>query len=119
MCPTNEIEQEIKEAEEINCGIVEIHTKLEGYLSAAKVKEKKTDEVKEKSVDSDKVNVVNETCVKPKLPKIMLPRFSGEIMKIRGSWDRYENTVHNNQSLSGSIIFMCCWKEQQHKPYKD
>ena len=112
---------------------MEICSELDGYLSAAKVKEKKTGEVKEKGIDSDKV--VNETCVesrdgskecdksgapavhldahhdelkdavKPKLPKIMLPRFNGEIMKFRGFWDRYESAVHNNQSLSAVNTF--------------
>jgi len=97
-------------------------------LSAAKVKEKKTSEVKENSVDSDKV--VHEPCVesrdgskksetsgapavqldahrdemkdvvKPKLPKIALPKFNGEIIKFKSFWDRHESAVHNNQSLS-------------------
>ena len=38
--------------------------------------------------------------VKPKLPKITLPKFSGEVVKFRGFWDRYKSAVHNNQSLS-------------------
>ena len=37
---------------------------------------------------------------KPKLPKITLPRFSGEITKFRVFWDRFQSAVDNNTSIS-------------------
>ena len=38
--------------------------------------------------------------VKPKLPKITLPRFSGEVTKFRAFWDSFESAVDKNSSLS-------------------
>ena len=37
--------------------------------------------------------------VKPKLPKMTLPRFTGKITKFRRFWDRFETAVHNNPLL--------------------
>ena len=37
--------------------------------------------------------------VKPKLPKMILLRFTGEITEFRGFWDRFKTTIHNNPSL--------------------
>ena len=42
----------------------------------------------------------DESVVKPKLPKIVLPKFGSEITEFRGFWDRFESAVHNNPSLS-------------------
>jgi len=38
--------------------------------------------------------------IKPKLPKITLPRFSGEITKFRAFWDSFESAVDKNPNLS-------------------
>ena len=38
--------------------------------------------------------------VKPKLPKITLPRFSGKVTKFRAFWDSFESAVDKNPSLS-------------------
>jgi len=38
--------------------------------------------------------------VKPKLPKITLPRFSGEITKFCVFWDSFESAVDKNPNLS-------------------
>jgi len=42
-CPTDDIEREIEESEEIKCKIVEIRTEIEGQLNGGKVREKKSD----------------------------------------------------------------------------
>ena len=38
--------------------------------------------------------------VKPMFPKMILPRFTGEITEFRGFWHRFKTAVHNNPSLS-------------------
>ena len=38
--------------------------------------------------------------VKPKLPKITLPKFSGEVTKFRVFWDSFESAIDKNPSLS-------------------
>ena len=41
------------------------------------------------------------TCVvKPKLPKLMLPRFNGDNTKFPSFWDSFESAVDNNPGLS-------------------
>ena len=35
--------------------------------------------------------------VKPKLPKITLPRFSGKVTKFQAFWDSFESAVDKNQ----------------------
>ena len=52
-CPTEDIEKEIEEAEDIKCRIVEICTELDGHLNSGKGGEKKTGEMIEKSVESN------------------------------------------------------------------
>ena len=37
---------------------------------------------------------------KPKLPKIELPKFSGEVTKFRSFWESFESSVHQNTGLS-------------------
>ena len=38
--------------------------------------------------------------LKPKLPKIQLPKFSGNVTKFCSFWERFESTVDHNPSLS-------------------
>ena len=45
-------------------------------------------------------SVPDKFMVKPKLPKLILPKFSGEIIEFRGFWDRFQTAVHNNPSFS-------------------
>ena len=37
---------------------------------------------------------------KSKLPKLVLPKFKGDLTKFRSFWDSYDNAVHKNSSLS-------------------
>ena len=37
---------------------------------------------------------------KPKLPKLNLKRFNGDIMKFYTFWETFESTIHNNEELS-------------------
>ena len=36
----------------------------------------------------------------PKLPKLIIPRFSGEITKFRSFWDSFDSAIHKNSTLS-------------------
>lgn len=38
--------------------------------------------------------------VKAKLPKLVLPKFRGDVTTWMGFWDSYKSAVHNNESLS-------------------
>ena len=124
-----EIEQEIEEAEDITSKIAEIRVEIDGS-SQGKTKKISGEPCNEivvhvmlnkdkliknmlcnepkahdkKSASAVPINLsdslVEGLLVKPKLPKMTLPRFTGEITEIRGFWDRFKITVHNNPSLS-------------------
>ena len=36
----------------------------------------------------------------PKLPKLVIPRFSGEVTKFRSFWDSFDSAIHRNNTLS-------------------
>ena len=40
------------------------------------------------------------TGTRPKLPKLHLPKFLGDITKFRTFWDSCESTIHRNPELS-------------------
>ena len=48
---------------------------------------------------------------KPKLPKLMLLRFNGDLTSWTTFWDLYKSTVHDNQRLTNSATSNHCWKE--------
>ena len=133
-CPTEEIERDVQEAEEVYEKIVESlaaidHVKESTALgkdvgpsdsehSSSRESSVSRDEsivrtntskmgapVVSRSGSHDELNTTarsDETifAVKPKLPKITLPRFSGKVTKFRVFWDSFESTVDKNPSLS-------------------
>ena len=56
----------------------------------------------ERSGSHDESHMTEETThsIKPKLPKIVLPKFNGEVTKFRAFWDSFESAVDKNPSLS-------------------
>ena len=56
--------------------------------------------------------------VTPKLPKLVLQKFNGEITKFRTFWDRSIRTQTFHQSIS-SIICKDFWKVQLLELFKD
>ena len=40
------------------------------------------------------------TNVKPKLPKLNLPKFEGDVTKWNTFWDSYESTIHKNDGIT-------------------
>ena len=46
-------------------------------------------------------SVIGGSGAKPRLPKINLPRFNGEITRFSSFWDSFESLVHKNEELSG------------------
>ena len=128
-CPTDEIEQEIEDAEDITSKIAEIRVEIDGRSQGKtkKISGEPSDEtvvhvvlnkdelIKNMSRDEPKahdkkgaptvpINVSDGSAegllVKPKLPKMTLPMFTGQITEFRGFWDRFETAVHNNPLLS-------------------
>ena len=40
------------------------------------------------------------TTVRSKLPKLILPKFKGDVTSYRSFWEIFESTVHNNMQLT-------------------
>ena len=134
-CPTEEIEREVEEAEEIIARVAELQAEIETVVPRQSVHMGSTTARESSSIilrerinterisntgapARDEHNIIQTTSVtenvrresnagvdteavtKPKLPKITLPRFSGEVTKFRPFWDRFESAVDKNMSLS-------------------
>ena len=39
------------------------------------------------------------SALKPKLPKLMLPKFKGEITQFHSFWDSNQSTIHTNSKI--------------------
>ena len=54
----------------------------------------------------------SQSTTKPRLPKLMLPKFNGEITKFKSFWDSFDSSVNKNADLSSAltslITFMRC-----------
>ncbi|XP_065918882.1 uncharacterized protein [Dysidea avara] len=124
LCSTEDIEQDISEADEISAGITEVISECEHYLEINKARR---DNVNQKSsretttagepptvhVDdtvessmppmeqvSNAVAEQHNKKAKPKLPRLVLPRFSGDVTKFRSFWDSFKSAVDENNDLS-------------------
>ena len=128
VCPTYEIEREVEETEGINARVVELQAEIETVTPRQTNVELRTARESLSLMPHERINtehttvsgapareVHNETVVataesnaeieviavmKPKLPKITLPRFNGEITKFRAFWDHFQGAVDNNTSIS-------------------
>ena len=70
-------------------------------VSGAPAREVHNETVVATERDTESNTEIEVTAVmKPKLPKITLPRFNGEITKFRAFWDRFQSAVDNNTSIS-------------------
>ena len=142
-CPTDEIENEVVEAEELSDKITQLRVEIESVLpsksSDIRIEEKATKaggetmsrEISEtrESIETREPERINRTgapgdghskrestplvlppirredevaicVVKPKLPKLTLPRFSDDITRFRTFWDSFESAVDRNSGLS-------------------
>ena len=109
-CATDNIEGEIIEADEISSKIIETLTEMRSVVessesvgiirsSSAHV----TTPTEHGSEDPINTSVRTETDrgrAKPKLPKLILSKFSGDVTRFRSFWDSFKSAVDNNEDLS-------------------
>ena len=90
LCPEEEIEQEIEDSESIIAKVIEGKRKIDIIL-------------KENSRDRTHVSVLpppDEAMNRPRLPKLTLPKFRGDVTSWSTFWDSYKSAVHDNAGIS-------------------
>ena len=109
-CPTDNIEGEIMEADEISSKIVEAVTEMGTVVELsdgiATVRSSSAHVIptaehsREDPVDTSVRTEPDRGRAKPKLPKLILSKFSGDITRFRSFWDSFKSAVDNNEELS-------------------
>ena len=83
-CDVGEIEHEIEESEAITAKIMNCQQRIHEAIRAPT----------EPSVVHNPTSVPTSTPMKPKLPKLTLPKFKGELTSWTTFWDSFKSTVH-------------------------
>ena len=116
-CATEDIEREIKESDTVNSRITETierckrikqpvsvtRTTPERRESTPVHSEERNADDPENSGAGDESHVSQPsvvTALKPKLPKLTLPKFKGEVTRFRSFWDSYNSAIHSNHDIS-------------------
>ena len=89
-CEVSDIEHEINESEAVTAKIMDCQQRIHEAIK--------------KPTNSPVVPLVTpvptSVLTKPKLPKLTLPRFKGELTMWTTFWDSFKSTVHENASMS-------------------
>lgn len=93
LCPEEEIEREIEESESITAKIIESKRKIDSSL---------------KGIPGDRsvrpstgvVHSDHATVNRPRLPKLTLAKFRGDVTAWCSFWDSYKSAVHENSDIS-------------------
>lgn len=101
LCNVDEIQQEIEESEK--------------YVEKVITCQKRINDISQQNVETQETNPLvgliptlpggvppslPSSQVKAKLPKLVLPKFPGDVTTWMGFWDLYKSAVHDNVSLS-------------------
>ena len=88
LCPEDDIEREIEDSESITTKIIEAWRKIDTTL-------------KENPRDCTHVlsPPVEDPGTRPRLPKLTLPKFRGDVMNWSAFWDSYKSAVHDHTSI--------------------
>ena len=120
-CATEDIEGEITEADEI---VVKIKEALMDINRATREAPKRAESPTIRSTSRRSSAHVSEDSesdhesdpplgsgskVRPKLPKLVMPKFSGDITKFRSFWDSFKSAIDENSDLSLIDKFNYLW----------
>ena len=90
LCPEEEIEREIDDSESVTAKIIEARRKIDTTLKDKSVRER-THVLSPPTVE--------DPGTRPRLPKLTLPKFRGDITNWSAFWDSYKSAVHDNASI--------------------
>ncbi len=106
ICDVKDIEHEIIESEDVEVKIIDKTKKIEAVLKANQLPS--NDDASTHSNDVSQVNAMVNTPEIPvatpnlnaRLPKLILPKYKGEVTKWHSFWDSFKAAVHENATLS-------------------
>ena len=101
LCAVEAIDKEIEDADEANARIVEILAKLTEKLT---IKLPSHGDIGESGsiigqASAAKPEPQQPTVIKPKLPKLTLERFKGDVTTFQSFWEQFNSTIHENPSI--------------------
>ena len=128
-CSVESIAQDIEEAEEITSKVYDTRKKIETILTKKPTNpvggtlqlptplidssppgnllntqgtliDMTQEEINEVSNPIANASLPTSSTARPRLPKLTLPKFRGEITKFRGFWESFQSAVHNNSDLT-------------------
>ena len=91
-CDLNKIEKEVQEADVIAAKVIEYKTKLGSVKQPATATEPARSTVESPGATS--------TVTRPRLPKLTLPAFKGDVTRWTSFWNSYDSAIHSNIQLS-------------------
>ena len=89
-CKVDDIESEIKESEAVTAKIMDCQPRIHEAIK------KPTDHPIMRTTTAGLTSIPT----KPKLPKLTLPKFRGELTTWTTFWDSFKATVHDNSNMS-------------------
>ena len=101
LCAVEAIDKEIEDADETNARIVEILAKLTEELA---IKLPSQGGIGESGSIMGQASAAQPepqqpTVVKPKLPKLTLERFRGDVTTFQSFWEQFNSTIHEGPSI--------------------
>ena len=89
-CEVDAIETEIEESENVIARIINCNQRIESIVSLTRSPPTST---------SLSTSVLSTAPSKPRLPKLSLPKFKGDVKNWTPFWDSFQSAVHNNDEI--------------------
>ena len=93
LCVLDDIEREIDESEATTAKLIESKQKIDAAI-ATPSQEHVTRSGSTTSLSEEGISM------KPRLPKLSLPKFRGDVTNWSAFWDSYRSAVHENTSIA-------------------
>ena len=93
LCEEGEVEREVEEAENITAKIIDYKRRIDDALNP----NPGSDVTIDATLPVNRDAAVN---ARAKLPKLILPRFKGDVTKWTSFWDSFDSAVHHNVQIS-------------------
>ena len=104
LCPVQEIDKEIEEADDIHAKINDVLNIITDKLSVS-VTQNASATSHSNANTAPGLQHSESTTVAPKLPKLILQKFKGEITEFQSFWDAFNSTIDQNSGIPNTDKF--------------